>query len=527
MPLSTRLVIGLLAVVSSALIIVGLATFFALRSWMIEQVDNSLMLPKAHLYGEGGERQGIDESIQSWTSAGAVVVLLYPDGRAMTLPHGMVTQNPHLLPANDAAVLGTVPTDPNARPIAIELTGLGKSKAVAVSATDAGHREVSVVAVLPLSRVNALAGRLLFVEIVTVGLALLLSGLLSWLFIRRSFKPLQEVAETAAEVAKLPLGRGDVTIPARVANPIPTTEVGQVGLAVNAMLDHVEESLQTRAETEDKLRQFVSDAGHELRTPLAAVRGYSELLRRGVAQDPEAARLAASRIEGAASRMGLLVDDLLLLASLDEQRQLAKNPIDIRNIIDDTRVEAETTSPDHVWRFEDAAKGEIFVEGDEMRLHQALSNLYVNARNYTPAGATITTVLSVVDNTAIIDVRDDGPGFPVELLPHATERFVRGDASRARTTGGTGLGLAIVKGIVEAHGGTISLANGVPGSGVGAVITIRIPMLEIDDTWDDEFEDDNFDQPYHAQPIASEPTPYPGGTSALAADSKAVETVTS
>jgi hypothetical protein len=181
MPLSTRLVIGLLAVVSSALIIVGLATFFALRSWMIEQVDNSLMLPKAHLYGEGGERQGIDESIQSWTSAGAVVVLLYPDGRAMTLPQGMVTPNPHLLPASDAAILGSVPTDPKARPIAVELSGLGKSKAVAVPATDAGHREVSVVAVLPLSRVNALAGRLLLVEIVTVGLALLLSGLLSWL----------------------------------------------------------------------------------------------------------------------------------------------------------------------------------------------------------------------------------------------------------------------------------------------------------------------------------------------------------
>jgi len=509
MPLSTRLVIGLLTVISSALVIVGLATFFALRSWTIEQVDASLMLPKAHLYGEGVENKGIDESIQSWTSAGASVILVYPDGRAMPLPQGMGTQNPRLMSEGDAAVLGAVPTDARARPVEVELSTLGKSKAVAVPATDVGHRPVSVVAVIPLSRVNALAGRLLLVEIITVGLALLLSGLLSWWFIRRSFKPLQEVAETAGEVAKLPLGRGDVTIPARVANPIPTTEVGQVGLAVNAMLDHVEESLQTRAETEDRLRQFVSDAGHELRTPLAAVRGYSELLRRGVAEDPEAARLAASRIEGAASRMGMLVDDLLLLASLDEHRQLAKNPIDVRNIIDDTGVEAVTTGPEHVWRFEDAAKGEVFVEGDELRLHQALSNLYVNARNYTPVGTTITTTLSVVGNTAIIDVCDDGPGFPADLLPHATERFVRGDSSRARTTGGTGLGLAIVKGIVEAHDGTIEISNGGEDSGVGAVIRIRIPMLEIDETWDDDFDDDapaSYD-------IQGEPLPYPGGTS--------------
>jgi two-component system OmpR family sensor kinase len=207
--------------------------------------------------------------------------------------------------------------------------------------------------------------------------------------------------------------------------------------------------------------------------------------------------------------MGMLVDDLLLLASLDEHRQLAKNPIDIRNIIDDTGVEAVTTGPEHVWRFEDAAKGEVFVEGDELRLHQALSNLYVNARNYTPAGTTITTTLSVVDNTAIIDVRDDGPGFPVDLLPHATERFVRGDSSRARTTGGTGLGLAIVKGIVEAHDGTIEISNGGEDSGVGAVIRIRIPMLEIDETWDHDFDDDapaSYD-------IQGEPLPYPGGTS--------------
>ncbi len=517
MPLSTRLVIGLLAVLSSALIIVGLATFLALRSWMVEQIDNSLMSPKAHLYADGGDPHRINEAIQSWIGDGATVIIVQPDGRAVPMAQGFNGQEPAALPQEDAQALATVPSGPTDRPVNLTLTTLGKTKATALSALDQQNRRVSVVAVLPLSRINALVGRLLAIELITIGLALLASGLLSWWFIRRSFKPLQEVAETASEVAQLPLGRGDVTIPARVANPIPTTEVGQVGLAVNAMLDHVEESLQTRAETEDRLRQFVSDAGHELRTPLAAVRGYSELLRRGVEQDPESARLAAGRIEGAAHRMGLLVDDLLLLASLDEQRPLAKNPVDIRTVLDDTRTEARTTGPDHRWVIDDAAAGEVYVAGDDMRLHQTLSNLYANARNYTPAGTTITTTLSVVDNTAVIEVRDDGPGFPAELLPRITERFVRGDASRARTTGGTGLGLAIVKGIVEAHDGHIQIANGAPGTGIGAVVRISIPMLELDESWEDEFDEDVYAPQETNSPVVAQ-SPYPGAelTSAVA-----------
>jgi two-component system OmpR family sensor kinase len=527
MPLSTRLIIGLLAVISSALIVVGLATFLALRSWMVEQIDNSLMQPKSHLYADGGDPRRINEAIQSWIGDGATVIILSPDGRAVPLAQGINGQQPAALPAADAAALATVPAGPTTRPVNLTLSTLGKTKATALTALDQGNQRVTVVAVLALSRINALVGRLFAIELITIGLALLISWLLSAWFIRRSFKPLQEVAETASEVAQLPLGRGDVTIPARVANPIPTTEVGQVGLAVNAMLDHVEESLQTRAETEDRLRQFVSDAGHELRTPLAAVRGYSELLRRGVEQDPEAARLAASRIEGAASRMGLLVDDLLLLASLDEQRPLAKNPVDIRTIIDDTQTEAKTTGPDHRWVVDDAVKGEVFVAGDELRLHQTLSNLYANARNYTPAGTTITTTLSVLNNTAMIEVRDDGPGFPADLLPRITERFVRGDASRARTTGGTGLGLAIVKVIVEAHDGRIEIANGAPGTGVGAVVRIAIPMVALDDSWDDDFDESTLDEAFSYEVISSDPTPYPGGTSGIASGTSGIASGTS
>jgi two-component system OmpR family sensor kinase len=275
-------------------------------------------------------------------------------------------------------------------------------------------------------------------------------------------------------VAKLPLERGDVAIPERVPDPVPTTEVGQVGLAVNAMLDHVESSLQTRADTEDRLRRFVSDAGHELRTPLAAVRGYAELMRRGAASDPEQARHAAQRIESAGARMGTLVDDLLLLASLDEERPLARDVIDLHALVDEAVAEAATAGPDHEWSV-DAPETPVRVVGDPVRLHQAVANLLANARSHTPDGTSVTLTLSHDERTAVIEVRDDGPGFPENLLPRVTERFARGDASRARATGGSGLGLAIVKAIAEAHGGTVTVANAVGG---GGLVRIVLPAAE-------------------------------------------------
>ena len=349
LPLSRRLVVGLLAVMAVALVVVASATYLALRAWMTEQIDASLQQPKQRLYAEQDERGRVGEAVQSWTSAGATVVVVDQSGTATPLQQSYPgAPTPQPLSAADAAQLAGVPTGQSAPPVPVSIDGLGSSRAVAVPAFTNGQ-PVTIVAVLPLSRVDQVAGRLVVVEVVAVGLALLFVGFAGTWFVRRSLRPLQEVAETASEVASLPLERGDAVIPARVPSPIPTTEVGQVGLAVNAMLDHVESSLQTRADTEDRLRRFVSDAGHELRTPLAAVRGYSELMRRGAGADPAQAKQAAERIEAAASRMGLLVEDLLLLASLDEERPLARDLLDLRSLVDETVAEAATAGPDHHW----------------------------------------------------------------------------------------------------------------------------------------------------------------------------------
>ena len=333
---------------------------------------------------------------------------------------------------------------------------------------------MTLVAVTPIAQAQGPINRLLLVEVVAVGAAVLLVAIVGTWFVRRELRPLRRVADTASEVASLPLGRGDVEIPGRVEDANATTEVGQVGLAVNAMLDHVETSLRTRAETEDRLRRFVSDAGHELRTPLASVRGYAELMRRGAAADPEAAAQAAARIEAAASRMGLLVEDLLLLASLDEERPLSQDRLELGPLVADAVAEVSATARDHVWAADVPDEiAPVAVIGDASRLHQAVANLLANARAHTPAGTHVTAAVGREGDLAWVEVRDDGPGFPEDLLPRATERFARGDYSRSRATGGSGLGLAIVKAVAEAHGGTLTVANAAEGP--GAVVRLTLP----------------------------------------------------
>jgi two-component system OmpR family sensor kinase len=469
MPLRRRLVLGLLAVVAVTLGLVGTATYLSLRSWKVSQIDVALMQGKSQFYAQ--ERDAGEEAVQQWTSAGAQVYALSADGTAVLLGD-YFGDDSRVVSAADAAALATVPTSQTATPVTIGISNLGQSRAVAVPARF-NRQEVTAVAVTPLSNASAESDRLLVVEIVAILLAMVFSGLVAAWFIRRSLRPLQDVAETASAVAALPLDSGDVTIPSRVPDPVPTTEVGQVGLAVNKMLDHVETSLQTRADTEDRLRQFVSDAGHELRTPLAAVRGYAELMRRGVATDPEAARHAAERIEAAGSRMGMLVDDLLLLASLDEGRPIAHERVDLRRLIDEAVAEAATAGPDHEWSVR-AGDEPVVVVGDPLRLHQAVANLLANARAHTPAGTHVTAYLGTDGRTAVIDVVDDGPGFPPDLLPRVTERFARGDASRSRATGGSGLGLAIVKAVTDAHEGTLQVGN--RPDGPGAYVRLQFPV---------------------------------------------------
>jgi len=286
--------------------------------------------------------------------------------------------------------------------------------------------------------------------------------------VRRNLAPLQRVAHTATRVSRLKLDSGDVALAERVpeADTDPRTEVGQVGLALNKMLDNVDSALQARHESETRVRQFVADASHELRTPLASIRGYAELSRREPEPEPPGVTHALGRVESEALRMSALVDDLLLLARLDAGRPLERQPVDLTMLAVDAVSDARAAAPDRQWRL-DLPEEPVELTGDAHRLHQVVANLLANARTHTPAGTTVTTTVRQESGGVRIAVHDDGPGVPPALQPNVFERFTRGDDSRYRGqvngngtgNGSTGLGLSIVAAVTQAHGGRVELVS--------------------------------------------------------------------
>jgi two-component system OmpR family sensor kinase len=373
------------------------------------------------------------------------------------------------------AVLASVPAGEPPRTVHLG-DGLGRYRVVADRAPDGDV----IVTGLPLSSADLATARLGAVELVVGLAALLAAGLAGYAAIRGSLRPLHRVAATATRVAELPLSSGEVRLAERVPpQDVDThTEVGRVGNALNRLLDHVETSLAARQASETRVRQFVADASHELRTPLASIRGYSELVRRSRAEVPDDVAHALRRVESEAVRMTGLVDDLLLLARLDAGRDLEAGQVDLVALAVDTVSDAHVAGPDHHWRL-DLPPSAVRVPGDAGRLHQVLANLLANVRAHTPPGTTATTRVWTEDGWAVVEVVDDGPGIPPELLGQVFERFARGDSSRTRPdgVGSTGLGLAIVHAVVTAHGGTARVDSG-PGH---TTFTVRLPGAVQDD----------------------------------------------
>jgi two-component system OmpR family sensor kinase len=259
-----------------------------------------------------------------------------------------------------------------------------------------------------------------------------------------------------------------VRVPESDANP--STEVGQLGSALNRMLDHIVAALSARQASETRVRQFVADASHELRTPLAAIRGYTELTQR-MGDDREAVAHAMSRVASETERITRLVEDLLLLARLDSGRPLEREPVDLSRVAVDAVSDAHVAGPDHQWEL-DLPEEPVVVTGDAARLHQVLTNLLANARIHTSAGTVVTTRLSTEPTQSVLQVIDNGPGIPAALQSEVFERFARGDTSRSRKGGSTGLGLAIVSAVVKAHNGTITV-DSAPGR---TEFTVRLPL---------------------------------------------------
>ena len=311
---------------------------------------------------------------------------------------------------------------------------------------------------LPVSGVAATAAQLaLIITFVSLAGLVVVAVIAAWV-VRLALRPLQRVTATATRVAQLPLDRGEVSLDDRVpvGDTDPRTEVGRVGAALNRMLDHVDLALEARQASERKVRQFVADASHELRTPLASIRGYSELTRRSGQQLPPDAMHALGRIESESVRMTGLVEDLLLLARLDEGRELEMEPVDLTMLLVDAVSDAHAAGPDHVWNLE-LPDEPIEAIGDEPRLRQVITNLLANARVHTDAGSEVVVALKAVGDRAVMTFTDNGPGIPADLRSTLFERFARGDSSRFRGTGSTGLGLAIVAAVVAAHRGAVTV----------------------------------------------------------------------
>jgi two-component system OmpR family sensor kinase len=365
------------------------------------------------------------------------------------------TANHPVLPARLASETGRY----------LAVSGVGSYSQYLVSVQPAGDGSGDlVVAAVPMDSYNSTLGHLLLLELLVGAGVVVLLVLATWLVVRRGLRPLDRMGETARAIAGGELGR-------RVSPADPTTEVGRLGLALNTMLGRLEAAFGQRAAVEQRLRQFVADASHELRTPLTSMRGYAELARRNPGMDPEELEAALSRIESEARRMGVLIDDLLLLARLDQGRPLERAPVDLEGLVVDACSDARVSDPGRTITTRVAAP--LFVPGDEPRLRQVLANLLRNAVVHTAPGTPVEVVLSEQAGWALIEVVDHGPGIPPAARSRIFERFHRADPERSRDQGGSGLGLSIVAAVVAAHGGRVGVAD-TPGG--GATFRIDLPL---------------------------------------------------
>jgi two-component system OmpR family sensor kinase len=321
-----------------------------------------------------------------------------------------------------------------------------------------------VVFAIPLTPVQSTLSQLLLLETL-IGLGVLgATVLLALIIIRFALRPLQKMGGVAADIAA-----GDLT--RRVHPATPRTEIGRLGLALNGMLSQIEAAFAERTESNNRLRRFIADASHELRTPLTSIRGYSEMLRRGAGESATDSELARRRIEEESVRMSTLVDDMLLIARLDQGRPLERKPVDLQAIAADTAADARAVAPQREITM--IAPGPVVVEGDDLRLRQVMGNLVRNALVHTPQQSAIEISVSTVDSVGRMSVTDHGPGLRAEEMERIFEPFFRADPSRSRDSGGAGLGLSIVNAVVTAHGGQVRVKE---TTGGGATFEVELPL---------------------------------------------------
>jgi two-component system OmpR family sensor kinase len=460
MSLRGRLLVATLVLVTLGLLAADGATYGLLRSSLYDRVDRQLQLlasgalraPRVDFGPNDSNRVTYASWAELLDSSGSVVTAFPLSFGRVDLP-----RLPSKLPGTASAA-----SQANARLFTAKGAQNGvRYRVLAAPIVEGGTLVVGV----PLADVDITLHRLLFIEGGATAAVLLAVGLLALWLVKLGLRPLEEMGRTADAIAAGDLSR-------RVEPADDHTEVGRLGVALNAMLERIEGAFAARAASEARLRRFIGDASHELRTPLTSIRGYAELFRRGARARPDDLAKSMRRIEEESARMGTLVDELLLLARLDQGRPLERAPVDLTHIASDAVEDARVVQPGRNIEFE--APGSLVVHGDDARLRQAVGNLVGNALVHTPADANVRVRVGTSGGEAFVEVSDSGPGLPPEDAGRVFDRFYRVDPSRSRESGGgVGLGLSIVAAIVEAHGGRVWLET---SPGQGATFTIAVPL---------------------------------------------------
>ena len=464
-----RLLIGVISLVAVGLLVSDVATYLTLRSSLVGRIDDELKsqstvdtaraallnYPICHGRGPGSG---------TTFDPGTITELIDTDGKVVAAcgvqAFGATASNaaPDL-----PKTLPNAGTDTPAPPYTVEGTG-GVSQFRVTDWPENSFGGQFVVFAIPLTPVQTTLSQLLLLESL-IGLGVLgATALLALIIIRISLQPLQKMGGVAADIAAGDLSR-------RVAPATPKTEIGRLGLALNGMLSQIEAAFAERTESNQRLRRFIADASHELRTPLTSIRGYSEMLRRGANESPSDAELARRRIEEESVRMSTLVDDMLLIARLDQGRPLERKPVDLQTIATDAADDARAVAPQRSIIL--MAPSSVVVEGDDLRLRQVVGNLVRNALVHTPQQTAIEIGVSTDNGTGRMSVVDHGPGLQAKEMERIFEPFYRADPSRSRDSGGAGLGLSIVSAVVSAHGGQVNVKE---TSGGGVTFEVELPL---------------------------------------------------
>ncbi|HEY6526033.1 MAG TPA: HAMP domain-containing sensor histidine kinase [Solirubrobacteraceae bacterium] len=488
MSLRARLLLGMVVLVAAGLAVAAVTTYEEQRSFLLNRVDQQvqsglvpvafeLRLPGirptrargARRFGLGGllgrRPPGIGPAS---LPPGTFGELIGPGGsvvRQRTFTYGEPAPSPPRIPAHP-------PISRAGRPLKLFTVHASRGPDVryraAAFAVGGGN---TVVVAVSLRETDDTLHRLVMVQVLVGAGVILALVLLGWVVIRIGLRPLDRIGRVAAEIA-----RGDLS--RRVSPADQRTEVGRLSRSLNEMLGQIEHAFRARRQSEDQLRRFLADASHELRTPLASIRGYAELFRLGAADDPATLERAMARIEAEATRMGVLVEDLLSLAALDQAPERPRIPVDLGELAAHAAEDTRVTAPDRGVRL-CVDEPAIAVIGDPDQLRQLLANLMRNAVIHTPAGTPIEIAVRREGGMAVLEVRDHGPGVPDDATDQLFERFWRTEGGRSRGKGGAGLGLAIVKAIAVAHGGSVSAGNvdGRDEDDGGAVFRVALPAL--------------------------------------------------